>query len=658
MFTTQHATHKFFVHGDHSANLEITTAAGCTSDTTVIISFGDKPTADFYWVNECFDPSLPVEFHDTSATVSILDTLNYQWNFDDGVGTAFISDTNYQYQNPGDYNVELIVSTNYNCIDTVYKIVSVKPYITSFPYFTDFQAGPESWTGKTIIDFDAKNSWAHDTWSLDPIATNISWSTSPHTDSSDYFSNERSYVSSPCFDFSSFQKPMIRFDTWRDFADLGDGVVLESSIDNGQTWQVVGFEQSIDPGINWYNEVVINLGDGPGGDVTGGQPLGWSDIKDPNWVEVRRDLDHLIGNSKVLFRVAFSSDAGGQDKGFAFDNVWIGERSKYVLVEHFTNTSCTPCVVTSSQLNPFNNQYSKDLINIQYHTNAIVGDKLYTDYPAGPSTRELFYGASQLPQTITDGNILNETTTTWVSDSLITRRRALASAIFDIDLVKTVTGSNYTVDATITSGANFTNDIDVYIAVVEKQISATSIINTGGSVLNGEVAFDNVVKDMLPDAGGTRISNIWSPGDSQLISEVWDSTLTTSYLGNDDVEMVVFIQDANTKEIYQTATTDTSFLNITIGVDEADGINNLEKQFSFNLYPNPTSGDLFVMFNQSINQDAEVQIFNELGSLVEQRKLSNGIGSSFSTETYAEGIYFMSVTYQGQRFTKRFMVIR
>ena len=277
MFTTQHATHKFFVHGDHSANLEITTAAGCTSDTTVIISFGDKPTADFYWVNECFDPSLPVEFHDTSATVSILDTLNYQWNFDDGVGTAFISDTNYQYQNPGDYNVELIVSTNYNCIDTVYKIVSVKPYITSFPYFTDFQAGPESWTGKTIIDFDAKNSWAHDTWSLDPIATNISWSTSPHTDSSDYFSNERSYVSSPCFDLSSFQKPMIRFDTWRDFADLGDGVVLESSIDNGQTWQVVGFEQSIDPGINWYNEVVINLGDGPGGDVTGGQPLGWSD---------------------------------------------------------------------------------------------------------------------------------------------------------------------------------------------------------------------------------------------------------------------------------------------------------------------------------------------------------------------------------------------
>ena len=64
------------------------------------------------------------------------------------------------------------------------------------------------------------------------------------------------------------------------------------------------------------------------------------------------------------------------------------------------------------------------------------------------------------------------------------------------------------------------------------------------------------------------------------------------------------------------------------------------------------------MFNQSINQNADVNIFNELGSLVDQRKLSNGIGSSFSTNNYSEGIYFMSVIYKGKRFTKRFMVIK
>jgi hypothetical protein len=656
----QNITHLLTSPGFHSVNLEITTVAGCTSDTTANIEFGDKPTADFYWINECFDALVPIMFFDSSTTASVLDTLFYNWDFGDMVGTSSAQDTNYFYAGPGDYNVQLIISTAFNCIDTMTKLVSVKPLIANYPYFTDFQSGPDSWTAKTIIDFDSRNSWAHSTWIQDPNPTNLSWSTSHVLDSSDYAGGERSYVSSPCYDFTSLQKPMIKFNMWRDFADIGDGVVLESSIDNGQTWQVVGKEQSTDAGINWYNQVVINNGDGPGGTVSGGQPLGWSDISDGAWVEVRHDLDHLIGNAKVLFRVAFSANGAGENKGFAFDKVWIGERSKYVLVEHFTNTSCIPCVVTSSQVNPFVGNYSKDLIDIQYHTNAVAGDKLYSDYQAGPSARSLFYGASQVPHTITDGNILNATTGIWMPDSLITRRRALTNAIFDIDLLKTINGNNYTVDARIEAHENFSNDIDVYMAVIEKQITSNGIVNGGGTVLNGEVFFNNVVKEMLPNAGGTRVSQAWNIGDTVLLSETWNSSSSVFYDagGNDDVEIVVFIQDANTKEIYQTATTDSSFINIAIGVDEdlaADGKSN---PFDFNLYPNPTDGDIFIMFNQDIDDVAAVTIFNDMGSLVDQRNLNNGIGTSFTTTDYANGIYFMSVIYNGKRYTKRFMVMR
>lgn len=658
-YTSQNARHKFATNGNHNINLEITTVAGCTSDTTAIIEFGDKPTADFYWVNECFDPMVPIMFYDSSTTVSSLDTLFYNWDMGDMIGTSTAEDTIYFYGAPGDYNVELIISTTFNCIDTMTKLVSVKPLITNYPYFTDFQSGPDSWTAKTIVDFDPNNSWAHSEWHYDYFANNLSWSTSHLIDSSDYNSDERSYVSSPCYDFTTLQKPMIRFDLWRDFADIGDGAVLESSIDNGQTWQVVGQEQSTDPGINWYNHIVINNGDGPGGSVLGGQPLGWSNITDLGWMEVRHDLDHLIGNAKVIFRIAFSANGAGENKGFAFDNVWIGERSKYVLVEHFTNTSCVPCAVTSSPFNPFMGRYGKDLIDIQYHTNAIAGDKLYADYQAGPSTRELFYGATQLPQTITDGDELNATTALWMTDTLTTLRRSLESAIFDIDLVKTINGNNYDVDATVTVNKNFTEDIDVYMAVIEKQITTNGIVTAGGTVTNGELEFNNVVKAMLPDAGGTRISNIWNPGDSQLISQTWNSSNAVFYDagGNDDIEIVVFVQNATTKEVYQTATTDTSFINIAIGIDDETQASD-DNPFQFNLYPNPTDGDIFIMFNRSINDDANITIFNEMGSLIDQREVSNGVGTSFSTDDYANGIYFMSVIYKGQRFTKRFMVMR
>ncbi len=601
-YSTQHAKHKFAVHGNHSFNLEITTVAGCVSDTTAVIEFGDKPTADFYWINECFDPLVPIMYFDSSSTVSLLDTLSYSWDMGDLVGTSQAKDTNYFYATPGDYIVDLVISTTFNCIDTMSKLVSVKPMITSYPYFTDFQAGPDSWTAKTFIDFDTLNNWAHSTWVKDPSPTNLSWSTSHVIDSSDYNSLERTYVSSPCFDFTTLKKPMIRFDMWRDFADIGDGAVLESSIDNGQTWQVIGSEQSTDAGINWYNQVVINNGDGPGGTVLGGQPLGWSDVVDAGWVEVRHDLDHLVGNAKVIFRVAFSTNGAGEFKGFAFDDVWIGERSKYVLVEHFTNTECLPCVITSTSLNPFITEYSKDLIDIQYHTNALTGDKLFIDYQAGPSARSFFYGASQIPQTVTDGNIINNYTGAWVADSLITRRRALTSAIFDLDLVKTTSTNSYTVDARLEINENFSNDIDVYMAVIEKQVTAAGL----GGVGNTELAFNNVVKAMLPNAGGTRIAQTWVPGDTMVISQTWNTSNAVFYDAglNDDIEIVVFIQDAVTKEVYQTATTDTSFINIALGVEDTDAAEVAKVNFNFNLYPNPTSGDLFIMFNQDLAADA------------------------------------------------------
>ena len=106
-------------------------------------------------------------------------------------------------------------------------------------------------------------------------------------------------------------------------------------------------------------------------------------------------------------------------------------------------------------------------------------------------------------------------------------------------------GNNITVDATITAGQNFNDDIDVYIAVIEKQITTSGIIAAGGAVLNGEDEFNNVVKAMLPDAGGTRISNPWVSGDSQTITEVYNSLSTQFYdLGNDDLEMVVFVQNS------------------------------------------------------------------------------------------------------------------
>jgi len=87
----------------------------CTEIRTTTISFTPNPIANFQLdVDEICAP-FPVRFTNLSTNA---DTANYIWTFGDG-DSAFSSDPSHMYQKNGDYEVELIVQTTGNCIDTV-----------------------------------------------------------------------------------------------------------------------------------------------------------------------------------------------------------------------------------------------------------------------------------------------------------------------------------------------------------------------------------------------------------------------------------------------------------------------------------------------------------------------------------------------------------
>ncbi|MCS7074557.1 MAG: PKD domain-containing protein, partial [Bacteroidia bacterium] len=97
-----------------------------------------------------------------------------------------------------------------------------------------------------------------------------------------------------------------------------DGAVLQSSIDEGLTWQNVG--NFNDPN-NWYNDNSIN--GNPGGQMTG-----WSgrfNTGSGGWVVARNQMPSLAGKPSVRLRIAFGADGSIQDDGFAFDDVRIAE---------------------------------------------------------------------------------------------------------------------------------------------------------------------------------------------------------------------------------------------------------------------------------------------------------------------------------------------
>jgi len=204
---------------------------------------------------------------------------------------------------------------------TLFTITSLLS-IDSYPYMEDFSTGAGGWRVE-----GTNASWELGT----PMGTNIqgaasdanSWMTGLNTP---YQANERSWVVSPCFDFSAMNSPLLSMSVWWDCEAGWDGAVLESSVDGGQTWERVG---AYGDSVNWYNRgFVLNLPESAG--------AGWSgqgSNSSQGWVTAQHSLDGLGGESSVLLRIAFGSDGSNHFDGFAFDDISILDPLDLALVE-------------------------------------------------------------------------------------------------------------------------------------------------------------------------------------------------------------------------------------------------------------------------------------------------------------------------------------
>src|SRR5688572_1197725 len=193
--------------------------------------------------------------------------------------------------------------------------------ISTYPYFENFDgAAATGWTSA-----GTNNSWAIGKPAKSVINTAYSGTKSWVTNlTGNYSANEQSFVASPCFNMTSLTLPVVEMKIWWNSEFSMDGAVLQSSIDNGTTWQVVGANG--DPN-NWYTDNTINSG-------PGGQPaataVGWTGRNSTNngsggWVTAKHNLTGLGGQASVKLRIAFGSDNAGGDQGFAFDNFSIYE---------------------------------------------------------------------------------------------------------------------------------------------------------------------------------------------------------------------------------------------------------------------------------------------------------------------------------------------
>jgi len=216
-------------------------------------------------------------------------------------------DLTYSFLTPGEYEIAAYTQLEGDedaSNDTVFYYVNnrLEP-----AYSQNF----EKWDGGWTVDTASQNpSWQFGTPAKPGFEGAASgknaWITSL---TGTYNLNEKSFLNSPCFDFSKLTSdPVIQFSLNYDLESEYDGAALEISFDN-EIWEKVG---GLNDGINWYNELNVN------------NNLGavWSGTSD-GWTFTRRKLVGTKGKSEVHFRFRLDSDGVVPAGGIAVDDIRI-----------------------------------------------------------------------------------------------------------------------------------------------------------------------------------------------------------------------------------------------------------------------------------------------------------------------------------------------
>jgi hypothetical protein len=227
------------------------------------------------------------------------------------------------------------------------------------------------------------------------------------------------------------------------------------------------------------------------------------------------------------------------------------QTQRLVLLEEFTSATCSPCVSANARFHSWQIQNPGAFASLYYHVNwPSAGDPMNLANPGEVSTRvslNMSPSNSYVPYSVLDGNYYNGDADGWNMTD-ISDRTSLSSP-FNIQVQHRVSQAHDTVfsNMLITCTQNVAASMAAHNVILEKWIHFSS---APCSYSNGERDFYNVMKKMMPGANGTTMPLSMVPGDYILLEGVWKPGLVYDFT---QIASLGFVQDKNTKEIYQAA---------------------------------------------------------------------------------------------------------
>jgi len=594
------------------------------------------------------------------GTTTLYDSISQvTWDFGDGTirsGTFDLADNtidtvHYVYPQEGVYTASLFVENNSYCSDSAELRILVLPAIQptdSVPYFQDFEADAGGWIEEAESANTSSNLWEWGTSNANVIASGHgnTWITGLNRA---YTSGgEDGWVYSPCIDMTALERPMISLDLYYETDPGNDGAVIEYFDQDANKWLPLG-EQG--RGIEWYNYNVV--AGRPG--LQSLAPRGWSGDSD-GWQDARYKLDDLMHYTNLRLRIAFGAIGVVQGlDGVAFDNIWIGNRSRNVLLEHFSNSGLNNFDYANQHV--YNLMYRTpviyDAVMLQYQTSfPNTNDRFNLFNIDDPSARVIKYGISQAGKALIDGRRFSATSNSQDLQMVDFEEDMLRSPKFDISIDTFVSYAGNTLEVAVTFTALEDlplGDYDLHIAVLEDSLTYFS----------GEYTH-SVMRKMLPAADGSRYSRAFAVGDQEHIRYTWNYPNDFDF---NEASVVAFIQEetATSKEVFQaTSSRDITIYLDSLGTSTFEAAQAAAAPFqNLKLYPNPSSEFFNLQLAELPQQAHSWRVTDLQGRIFEEGSWEPGQESlQLWARDWPAGVYIFAIQGQGFQVQRKMVLVR
>ena len=118
-------TFRFDSAGTYNIKLTVISTEGCRYDTVRSMTVYPLPEVDFKDTNECVDNRFTFV---SQAKISSGSINSYDWHFGDNT-TSNVRDPYHEYPGAGNYNVKLIASSDFGCVDSIEKVLTAFPTV-------------------------------------------------------------------------------------------------------------------------------------------------------------------------------------------------------------------------------------------------------------------------------------------------------------------------------------------------------------------------------------------------------------------------------------------------------------------------------------------------------------------------------------------------